>query len=200
VKEASVNSRKGRKKANVGAGGIEEVAGSLGVGVSKPSTSGEQDLAAEPGPSSRDKAGGKQKGKVAQDDENDDMYATEDDCDDEGGGEGTHEANVGVEEDVGEEAEQVADKNADPPPVRKKRKSLRNDEDKKKSATRPVKGPPTVLSKPTTPGTVSGPNIAQQETSPAGSDIPMTIDPVLETLQIPSDQPSPQAPGSGTST
>lgn len=195
-----MNSRKGKKKANVGAGGIEEVAGSLGLGVSKPSTSGEQDLATEPGPSTRDKAGGRQKGKVAQDDENDDMYATEDECADEGGGEVPLQANVGVEEDVGEEAEQVADMSADPPPRKKRKSSRKNDEDKKKSASRPIGGPPTVLSKPTTPGTVSGPNIAQQGTPPAGSDIPMTIDPVLETLQIPSDQPSPQAPGSGTST
>ena len=183
AKESS--SKKGKKKANVGAGGIEEVAGSLGVGVSKSPTLVEQDPAAEPGPSTRAQAVGKNKDSVAQnndDDDDDDMYVTEeDDCGDEGGGDGTLEASVGGQEEG-------VDVNPDLPP-RKKRKPTRDD--KEKYVVQHL-GSPTATattSMSTTPTIAAEPTIAQgqhqQGTTPTGHGISMAIDPALEALHTP---------------
>ena len=90
-------SKRGRKKAAVGTGGIEEVAGSLGAGTPKSST---------PGLVTRSRAAGKKKVTTKQDDsgDNDDLYATEEEGGlDGGGGDGTLEENVGGEEDMGAE-------------------------------------------------------------------------------------------------
>ena len=181
AKESS--SKKGKKKANVGAGGIEEVAGSLGVGVSKSPTFVEQDPAAEPGPSTRAQAAGKNKDSVAQnDDDDDDMYATEeDDCGDEGGGDGTLEASVdGQEEGI--------DANPDLPP-RKKRKPTRDD--KEKPVVQHVESPmaTATTSMSTTPVIAAEPTIVQgqhqQGTTPTGHGISMVIDPAFEALHTP---------------
>jgi len=179
-------SRKSKKKANVRAGGIEDVTGSLSVGAPKSSTLVEQDLASEPGPSAPGKVAG-EKG------DDDDMYATEeDDGADEDRGDGT---NVGGEEGVG--AEEGADTSAALPP-RKKRKPTRND--KGKSVTRPTEGPTvTATPVPATPIVEAELNVTpepQQGIPSTSSGIPVAIDPVLETLQVPTKQPPPQPQGS----
>ena len=130
------------------------------------------------------------------DNDNDNMYATEDDygIEDEGGK--TLEADVGGQEDVG--AEEGVGANPDLPP-QKKRKPTRND--KGKSVARSIKGPATMgstsTSTPTTPAMVVELNLAQgqhqQGTPSTGDDIPMAIDPALETLQVPSNRPPSQA-------
>ena len=137
------------------------------------------------------------------DNDNDDMYATEDDYGNEDEGGKTLEADVGDQEDVG--AEEGVGANPDLPP-QKKRKPTRND--KGKSVARSIKGPATMGSTstttPTTPAMVVELNLAQgqhqQGTPPAGDDIPMAIDPALETLQVPSNQPPSQAPERGAGT
>ena len=184
TKESS--SKKGKKKANVGTGSIEEVAGRLSVGVSKSSTLVEQDPVAEPGPSTRDQVASEKKNVAAQNDEDndDDMYATEEDgYGDKGGDDGALEANAdGQGEGVGA--------NPDLPP-QKKRKPTRKG--KGKSVARPIKAPTTTgeASKSTTPAMVVELNIAQgqhqQSTPPTGDDIPMAIDPALEALQAPNN-------------
>jgi hypothetical protein len=103
-KESSSNSKKGKKKASVGAGGIEEVAGSLGIGVSKSLALVDQDPVVETGPITRSRAAGNNTDKVAQDDNDDEMYATEEDDAEEGRVGGTLEENVGGEECVGDGA------------------------------------------------------------------------------------------------
>ena len=181
AKESSL--KKGKKKANIGAGGIEEVAGSLGVGVSKSPTLVEQEPATESGPTTRVQAAGKNKDSMIQDnDDNDDMYATEeDDCGDEGGGDETLEASVGGQEEG-------IDVNPDLPP-REKRKPTRDD--KEKSAVRHVESPmaTATTSMSTTPAIAAEPNIAQgqhqQGTTPTGHGISMAIDPALEALHTP---------------
>ena len=193
-KESSSNSKKGKKKASVGAGGIEEVAGSLGVGVSRSLAFVDQDTAAESGPTTRSKAAGKKTDKVARDDNDDDMYAAEEEDDvGEGRGDGTLEENVGDEEYVGEGA---TGSNIDLPP-RKKRRPSRNDKDKEKPVHQSVEDPTTT----TTSTMVAQPDATQdqhqQEPPPTASGITMTIDPALEVLHVPSNQPTPQVPGSG---
>lgn len=87
AKGSSSSPKKGKKKATVGAGGIEEVAGSLGVGVSKSSTSIERGPAVESGPTTPGRAPGKKNDNVAQEEEeeeDDDMYATEEDVEEDG--------------------------------------------------------------------------------------------------------------------
>ena len=119
AKGSSSSPKKGKKKATVGASGIEEVAGSLGVGVSKSSMSIERGPAAESSPNTRSRAPGKKNDNVAQeeeeegDDDDDDMYATEED----------------VEEDE-------ADANPDLPP-HIKRKPSQNDLDKEREPVVP---------------------------------------------------------------
>jgi hypothetical protein len=194
-KESGSNPKKGKKKVNVGAGGIEEVAGSLSVGVSKSSVSVDRDPAAESGPSTRGKAAGRGKDNVAQDDGDDDMYATEeDDGAGEGGGDGILEGNVGGGGEVGEEG---ADTSAGLLP-RKKRKPSRKDANKGKgSGNRSIQGTTTTTAISTpTPARVSDQNTVEG-TVPTGSGIPMAIDPALEALQVPSNQSPTQAPGSG---
>ena len=174
-KESS--SKKGKKKANVGASGIEDVAGSLNPTV-------------EPGRVAHSMTGGGKEDRVEQDGgDDDDMYATEGDGEvDEGGGDGTLEVKVGDEGEIG------ADTNADLPP-RKKRRPARND--KEKTAARFTGSPTTGM----TPATVAEPNVAQvqhqQGTLPARGGVPIAIDPALQTLQVPTTQPFPQASGSG---
>ena len=191
-KESTSNLKKGKKKANVGAGSIEEVAGSLSVGVSKPPALVDLSPTVEPGPTTRSKAVGKKRDDVAQDDNDVDMYAAEDGDDaEEGGGDGTLKENADGEEDVGEETAGL--------PPREKRKHLRDGEDEREESTHHSTEGPTAT---TTPKTVSGPNISrgqhQQGTPPTVSDIPVAIDPALEAFQVPTNQPSPQLPGSGT--
>lgn len=190
-KESASNPKKGKKKTNIGTGGIEEVAGSLNVGVSNSPAVADRDPAAESGPSTRNKAAGKKKDTMTQDD--DEMYATEEeDGAGEGGGDGTLEVNVGGGEDAGEGGE---DTNAGLL-SRKKRKPSRNDANKGKGAgSRSTQGP-TTISTPM-PATVSEPNTVEV-TPLTGSDIPMAIDPALEALNVPESQSSPQASGSGT--
>ena len=162
-KESS--SKKSKKKATIGASGIEDIAGSL-------------NLIAEPGPVTRSMAGGKEEDRVGQHgDDNDDMYATEEDSDvDEGGG------------DI------RADGSADPPP-RKKRKSTQKG--KGKTPAKSTRGPTTK----TTPATVAEANVTQDRhqpgSPPTSSDISMAIDPALEVFHVPGNQPPPQASGSG---
>ena len=180
AKESS--SKKGKKKADGGAGGIEEVAGSIGIGVPKLPTLVEQEPAVEPGPSTRVQAAGKNKDSMTQDDDDDDMYATEvDDCGDEGEGDGTLEASVGCQEEG-------VDVNPDLPP-RKKRKPTRDD--KEKSVVQPVESPMATakISMSTTPAIAAEPTIVQgqhqQGTTPTGHGISMAIDPALEALHTP---------------
>ena len=189
-KESSSNSRKGKKKANVGAGGIEEVAGSL---VSGSFVSGDQDPAAESGPTTRSKAAGKKPAKVAQDDSDDDMYATEEDDAEEGRGDGTLEENIGDEEYVGEGAPGF---DVDLPP-REKRKSSRNEKDGEgESLHQPLEDSTATIST-----MVAQPDVSQgqhqQGPLPAGSSVLMAIDPALEAFHVPSNQPTSEASGSG---
>jgi len=178
------NSKKGKKKAkaNVGASGIEDVAGSLNAGSLNPTVG--------PGPITRSMMGGKEEDRVGQDgDDDDDMYVTEEESAiDEGGGDGTIEEKADGEGDI-----QVGT-SADPPP-RKKRKSTQKD--KGKTPAKSTRG----STAKTTPTTAAEPNATQgqhqQGTPPTGSGISMAIDPALETLQVPRNQPSPQASGSG---
>ena len=169
-KESS--SKKGKKKANVGANGIEEVAGSL-------------NSTAEPALFTRSRMSGKKKDMMGQGNDNDeDMYATEDGSDaDVGGGDEELEGNTSGEEHV------AAGAKTDLPP-RKKRKPTRG------------KGKTTeILQAPPTPTMLADPNAAQgqhpQGLSVTGSGTSVAIDPVLEAFQVPSNQPSPKGPGSG---
>ena len=162
-------SKKGKKKANVGASGIEDVAGSL-------------NLTVEPGPITRGMMGGKE-GRVGPDgDYDDDMYATEEGSDADGGG-GDGERAIGT------------DANADLPP-KKKRKPARNDKGKNAARSTRIRNPTAG----TTPTTLAEPNVAQDQHQPrpppSGSGISIPIDPALETLQVPTNQPVPQASGS----
>jgi len=173
-KRRGKESRKSKKKAIVGANGIEEVAGSL-----NPTD--------ESGPATRSRTASKKDG--VDDGDNDDMYATED-GDDEDGGDGT----VGGDGDVG------ADTGADPPP-RKKRKPTQND--KGKTVIRSIRiSTAKATSASTTPTVAVELNVTQgqhqQGTPSSSSNVPMVIDPALEALRVPSDQPSPQAPGGST--
>ena len=190
-KEPSSNSKKGKKKASVGAGGIEEVAGSTGIGISRSLALVDQDLAAESSPITRSKAAGKKAEKVAQDDNDDDMYATEEDDAEESRGDGALEENVGDEEYVGEGA---TSSNAGLPP-RKKQKPSRSDQDKEdESVQQPIEDQ-TTASTVTPPGVAQGQH--QQGPPSIASGIPMAIDPTLEALHVSSNQPTSQAPGSG---
>ena len=193
-KESSSNSKKGKKKANAGACGIEEVAGSLGIGVSTSSAPVEQDPAAELGTTTSSKAAGKKKVQVMQDDDDDDdMYAIEEDDAEEGGGDEMPEENVDGEEQAGEGA---ADSNVSLPPQQKRRYS-QNDKDKKEAPIHQSIGDPTTSST-----AVAQPDITQgqhqQGPLPAANAPIMAIDPALEALQVPSNQPTPPVPGSGT--
>lgn len=192
-KGQSPNSRKHKKKASVGAGGIEEVAGSTGVGVSGSLALVDRDLDAESGPITRSKAAGKKAEKVAQDDNDDDMYATEEEDDaDEGRGDGTPEENVGDEEYVGEGATS-SDAGL---PLRKKRKPSRSDGDKgEESVHQPVEDPTTASTMAAQPDVAQGQY--QQGPPPIASGILMAIDPALEALHVSNNQPNSQAPGSG---
>ena len=109
VGKESSSSKKGKKKATIGTCGIEEVVGSLGVGVSKPSAPDERDEPVESGPSTHSNAADQEKEDAAQVDDNDDLYVIEE-------GDDTEEAG----DDVGSEADLRP---------RKKRRSLRKDMD-----------------------------------------------------------------------
>lgn len=189
-KESNSNSKKSKKKASVGAGGIEEVAGSL---VSGSFVSGDQDPAAESGPTTRSKATGKKPAKAMQDDNDDDMYATEEEDDaEESRDDGTLEETIGDEEYVGEGATGF---DVDLPP-RKKRKSSRNDKDgKEESVFQPLEDPTTTSTMVVQPDVSQGQH--QQGPPPAASSVLMAIDPALEAFHVPSNQPTPQASGSG---
>lgn len=114
------SSKKGKKKANFWANGVEDVVGGLGAGVSKPSALDEQD--GDPG--TRSKAAGKKKDDSAtQDDENGDTFATE-------------------EENIGEEAGGDGTFETDPPP--------RNDEDESGNLSIPTTTTPPVSTTPVT--------------------------------------------------
>jgi len=190
-KESASNPKKGKKKTNIGAGGIEEVAGSLSVGVLKSSSAlVDRDPAAELGPNTCDRAAGKKKDNVAQDDGGEGVYATEEDGAGEGGSDGTLEVDVGGGEDAGG----GGDTNAGLLQW-KKRRTSRNDTNKGEgSGNRSTQGPTTTTP---TPAIAPEPN-AVEATPPIGSGIPMAIDPALEALQVPNSQSSPQISGSGT--
>lgn len=158
------DSKKGKKKI-YGANGIEDVVGSPGVGISKPSALDEQDIPIESDPSTRNKAAGKKKEDVPQED--DDMYATEEEGVGEGvGGDGTFEADLSP---------------------RAKRDPARNDGDQ--SIHSPTVAMP---SSSATLATATELNIFQ-EPPVTGSDVLMVIDPALEALDIPSKQPPPSS-------
>ena len=179
-KESSSSSKKGKKKATIGTCGIEEVVGSLGVGVSKPSAPDERDEpVAESGPSTRSIADSQEKEGAAQVDGNDDLYATE-------------------EEDDAEEAGDDVGSEADLRP-RKKRRSLRNGTDTGgETGDQPIQNPTaTTSSMSVAPAVVTEPIVAQgldqQEVPP--TEISMVIDPALEGPHVP-----PRAGGSDTDT
>jgi hypothetical protein len=179
-KESTSASKKGKKKVNFWANGIEDVVGSLSAGVSKPSAVDEQNVVAESDPSPRSKAAGKKR-EATQDDENDDMYATE-------------------EEDVGEEAKGDGTFDVDPPLQEKREPSRSNGEGSgNRSIQTTTSAIPLTL---TPPAAVNEPNIAQgqfqHEVPPTGSgDIIMAIDPALEALHVPGNEPSPGSSGTG---
>jgi len=191
-KGQSSNSKSHKKKASVGAGGIEEVAGSTSIGISRSLALVDQDLAAESGPITRSKAAGKKAEKVAQDDNDDDMYAIEEEDDAEKGrGDGTPEENVDDEEYVGEGA---TSSNASLPP-QKKRKPSQSDGDKgEEFVHQPVEDPTTTSTVVAQPDVAQGQH--QQGPPPIASGILMAIDPALEALHVSSNQPTSQAPGS----
>lgn len=167
-KESIPPSKKGKKKVNFWANGIQDVAGSLGVGISKPSAPDEQDGAAESDPSTRSKTAGKGKEKeeAAQDDDDDGLYATgEEGVGEEDGGDGTFDADL---------------------PPRKKRKSSGNG-----GGERTFQSPATMMPPvPTTPAPVAGVAQGQHKhgAPPPGSGIIMVIDSALEELHVP-DKP-----------
>jgi hypothetical protein len=168
-KESSSSPKKGKKKANLGAGGIEEVVGSLGAGVPWPSALDEEDPAVDSGPSARSKAAGKSKDNAVQDDDDDDMYATEED-------DGTFEAGL---------------------PRKRKRKSLRvsTGEAVDTAIQSPiVVATPVVAGELSTP---QGQH--QHEALPTDGGIPMAIDPALEALHVPTNKPPSRDPESSTS-
>lgn len=177
-KESVSASKKGKKKVNSWATGIEDVVGSLGAGVPKPSALDEQDVAVESSdPSTQSKTADKEKDDVGQDDGIDDMYATEEE-----GGVGEETAGGGnLEGDL---------------PLQAKQQLSQNDE-RGSSDESTTMMPPISM----TPAVVTGLNVAQgqhQHGAPlTGSDILMAIDPALEAL-VPRGEPSPIAPGSGT--
>ena len=180
VGKESSSSKKGKEKATIGTCGIEEVVGSLGVGVSKPSAPDERDEpVAESGPSTRSNVADQEKEDTAQVDDNDDLYATEEEDD-------TEEAG----DDVGSEADLRP---------RKKRRSLRNGTDTGgETGDQPIQNPTaTTPSMSVAPAVVTEPIVAQgldqQEVPP--TEIPMVIDPALEGPHVP-----PRAGGSDKNT
>lgn len=156
--------------------GIEEVAGSLGVGVST-SVSVEQDPVSGSGPTTHDKPS-ETDGKAAQDDVDDDMYATAEGEDaEERGGDRIPEENAGGGEYAGEGP---TDSNTNSP-RRRKRSHPRDDKgDGEVSAYRPNEDPAA------TPMVVVQPETTRDQQD---HDILMAIDPALETL--PGSQPPP---------
>ena len=122
VGKESSSSKKGKKKATTGTCGIEEVVGGLGVGVSEPPAPDEWDEpVAESGPSTRGNAADQEKEDAAQVDDNDDLYATEEEDDTEGAG-----------DDAGSETDLHP---------HKKRRSLRKDTDTGETGDRSIQSP-----------------------------------------------------------
>ena len=174
--------KKGKKKANHGSFGIEEVVGSPSVGVLRPAAPGERDPAAEPGPSTRARTAGRKKDHAAQEGDYDGLYAAEWEGDAEGAGtSGTV--------------------TADPAP-RKKRKSVRQDpEEGLEFGTRSIQDPttttPLVLAAPAILGTEPNAAQVQDRYGVLPTEIPMAIDPALEAFHAPNEDPAP-ARASGT--
>ena len=174
--------KKGKKKANYGSFGIEEVVGSPSVGVLRLAAPDERDPAAESGPSTRAGTAGRKKGDTAQKDDSDSLYAAE--------GEGDAE-----EAGVGSTA------NTDPPP-RKKRKSIRQGpEEGPESGTCSIQDPttttPLVLAAPAILGTEPDAAQTHDQYGVMPTEIPMAIDPALEAFYAPNEDPTP-ARESGT--
>ena len=168
-KEPSVSSlRKGKKKAGFWAEGIEDV---VGAGVSKPpSALDERDGAVESDPGVRGKmAGEKEKGDAPQEDDDDDMYATEEE-------EGADRGEGTVETDL---------------PPRKKRKPSRGDGEA--GGNRSIQSPAATMS--AAGGTELG--VAQDGVPSTGNGVLVVIDPALEALHVPSEQPPPREAGTG---
>lgn len=179
-KESASIPRKGKKRVNFLASGIEDVVGNTSAGVLKPPALDEQEAVAEPDPSSRSKASGKEKDDVTQDDGIEDMYATdEEDVGKGAAGDGTFEADL---------------------VSREKRKPSQDDGEE--SGNQSIQGPTTTIqSISTTPPAEF--SIAQGQHQygppPSGSDVIMAIDPALEALYVFSKQPPTSTPGSSTS-
>ena len=186
-KGGNSSSKKGKKKASLGTGGIEGVAGTLSAGVSKSSAADDQEPVAESGPSSRDKSASKEKNDTAHEDGHEDVDMTERD-DAEGD---DLEANLGEGSNTGKE---TTDSNAGPA-LRKKRKPTKTDTDKDDdSENLSIQGTAT-------PAAQTEPSVTQDQhqggTTPinVNSDIPMAIDPALEALHVPGKQLPPKGPG-----
>lgn len=184
-KDSSSNSKKGKKKANVRMTGIEEVAGSLGVGVST-SVPLEQDPAPESGRATRD-GPSEAEGKGGQDDEDGNMCATaEGDDAGEGVGDRTLEENAGGEEYVGETP---TGSNANSPGRKKQRRTRDDKDDGEASAYQSNEDPAATSTAMVQPDTTQ--SQPPQVLPPVDDDIIMAIDPVLEAPQVPSSQLAP---------
>ena len=181
-KESSSNSKKGKKKVNVRTTGIEEVAGSLSVGVST-SVPLEQDPAPESGQTTRD-GPPEAEGKAARVDEDGNMCATvEGDDAEQGVGDRTLEEDAGGEEYVGEVP---TGSNAGSPGRKKQRRTRDDNDDREASAHRSSEDPAATSTAVVQPDTTQGQ--PQQVLPPVDDDIIMATGPALGALRVSGSQ------------